>query len=403
MKLIKSYLTKNPCYQQGAHLNPICIQVHSIGTPQPAAAKIMDNWNKSSASAMVHAVIEPGGNVYEIMQYDKRPWADKGYGNKHAIAFEMTEPSTIRYTGGATWIETGDGSNTKAHVLDTYQTAVEYTAYLCQKFGLNPLAKTADGVPVVFSHREGALLGVSSNHGDPAHLWDKYGLTMDKFRQDVKIKMDGGEISVDESPSPSPSPNPSPAPSVGGYVVGNTYTLQANMSVRTGPGTNYRRKSHSELTADGQAHDRDKNGCLEAGTVVTCQEVVLNGNQIWIRIPSGWVCAVDGSKIYISSGVISVPTPSPKPNPSIGGYVVGNTYTLQANMSVRTGPGTSYRRKSHSELTADGQAHDRDKNGCLDAGTVITCQEIRQVGSQIWIKAPSGWLCARDGDTVYIS
>ena len=51
------------------------------------------------------------------------------------------------------------------------------------------------------------------------------------------------------------------------------------------------------------------------------------------------------------------------------GYQVGEVYTLQSNMKVRTGPGTGYRMKSHSELTADGRKHDKDRNGCLDAGT----------------------------------
>lgn len=98
----------------------------------------------------------------------------------------------------------------------------------------------------------------------------------------------------------------------------------------------------------------------------------------------------------------SAPVPTPDPTPS-GDYVVGREYTLRSNMSVRTGPGTSYRRKTHSELTPDGRNHDKNKNGCLDSGTVVTCQEVRQNGSQIWIKVPSGWMCARDGNTVYIS
>ena len=50
----------------------------------------------------------------------------------------MTEPATIKYTGGASWIELSDGSNTKAVVLKNYRNAVEYFAYLCQKFGWNP-------------------------------------------------------------------------------------------------------------------------------------------------------------------------------------------------------------------------------------------------------------------------
>ena len=96
MKRIQNYLTQNPCYQQGKPLIPSCIQIHSIGIPQPRAERIMENWNRPEANAMVHAILEANGTVYEIMEYNKCPWADKGYANRHAIAFEMTEPDTIR-------------------------------------------------------------------------------------------------------------------------------------------------------------------------------------------------------------------------------------------------------------------------------------------------------------------
>lgn len=83
-------------------------------------------------------------------------------------------------------------------------------------------------------------------------------------------------------------------------------------------------------------------------------------------------------------------------------YVVGKTYTLQTNLQVRDGAGTNYRAKTHSELTADGQKHDKDKNGSLDKGTVITCKEIKTVGNDIWIKSPSGWLAGYYNGNVYI-
>ena len=84
------------------------------------------------------------------------------------------------------------------------------------------------------------------------------------------------------------------------------------------------------------------------------------------------------------------------------GYQVGEVYTLQSNMKVRTGPGTGYRMKSHSELTADGRKHDKDRNGCLDAGTRVTCIAVKMSGDQTWIECPSGWICARDGGTKYV-
>lgn len=83
-------------------------------------------------------------------------------------------------------------------------------------------------------------------------------------------------------------------------------------------------------------------------------------------------------------------------------YKVGNTYTLQSNMVVRTGAGTNYRAKKHSELTADGQKHDKDRNGCLDKGTRITCQQVKKSGSNIWVKCPSGWIAAYYNKKTYV-
>ena len=65
---------------------------------------------------------------------------------------------------------------------------MELFAYLCKKYGLNPLS---DGV--VISHREGHSRGIASNHGDLEHLWNGLGMgyTMNGFRQAVKAAMDG--------------------------------------------------------------------------------------------------------------------------------------------------------------------------------------------------------------------
>ena len=65
-----------------------------------------------------------------------------------------------------------------------------------------------------------------------------------------------------------------------------TYEVTANdLSVRTGPGTNYPRKTYAELSTDAKKHDYDKDGCLNKGTHVTVKEW-KNG---FARIPSGWV------------------------------------------------------------------------------------------------------------------
>ncbi len=84
-------------------------------------------------------------------------------------------------------------------------------------------------------------------------------------------------------------------------------------------------------------------------------------------------------------------------------YTVGREYTLQVELRVRTGAGTGCAAKSHSQLTADGRRHDRDGDGCLDAGTVVTIQEVKNVGNDVWIKAPSGWMAAYYNGKKYIA
>lgn len=65
-----------------------------------------------------------------------------------------------------------------------------------------------------------------------------------------------------------------------------TYMITASdLSVRTGPGAGYRRKTYNELTKNAKAHDYDKDGCLNYGTRVTVSK--FDGD--WAKIPSGWV------------------------------------------------------------------------------------------------------------------
>lgn len=83
-------------------------------------------------------------------------------------------------------------------------------------------------------------------------------------------------------------------------------------------------------------------------------------------------------------------------------YKVGSAYTLQAEMKVREGAGTTCRAKRHSELTEDGRNHDADGDGCLDKGTHVTCKEVKKFGNDTWIRTPSGWIAAIYNGKVYI-
>ena len=193
MKLVESFLTKNPCYTAGRKIDVKGLMLHSVGCSQPKASAFINSWNSPTFDrACVHGFIDGNdGTVYQTLPWDHRGWhcgsSINGSGNNTHIGVEMCEPACITYTGGATF-KCSDLSTAKAVVERTYQAAVELFAMLCGKFGLDPLA---DGV--VISHKEGHTRGIASNHGDPEHLWSQLGMgyTMDTFRKAVKAKMSG--------------------------------------------------------------------------------------------------------------------------------------------------------------------------------------------------------------------
>lgn len=82
------------------------------------------------------------------------------------------------------------------------------------------------------------------------------------------------------------------------YVKDKTYTLCTDVNVRTAPRKDAPLVGYNGLTADGKKHDINKNGALDKGTIVTCQDVVVH-NETWIKCPSGWLCAINGDDIYI--------------------------------------------------------------------------------------------------------
>jgi hypothetical protein len=183
MEIIESILTNNDCYRANRKINVKGLMIHSVGCSQPNASVFINQWNKTNVEKCVHAFIQPDGKVYQTLPWDMRGWHAGGNANNTHVGVEMTEPSTIKYTGGSSWTDLNP-AETKKHVFATYQTAIELFAYLCTEFKLNPIQ---DGV--IISHSEGHQRGIASNHGDVEHIWRKFGLTMEQFRKDIKNAM----------------------------------------------------------------------------------------------------------------------------------------------------------------------------------------------------------------------
>lgn len=83
------------------------------------------------------------------------------------------------------------------------------------------------------------------------------------------------------------------------YKKGKTYSVQVEqLSVRVSAGTNYARKTYTQLSINARKN-ANKSGYLKKGTRLTCLEVKFVGDDIWIRIPSGWCAAYYDGKCYI--------------------------------------------------------------------------------------------------------
>lgn len=193
MRLYGALLTRNDCYLRGRTIRPQGVMVHSTGANNPYLRRYIApddgrlgtpsprHWNQSGVGACVHAMIGKlaDGSVctYQTLPWNMRGWHCGRSGNDTHIAFEICE----------------DNLADKGYFRATYQAAVELTAYLCKRFGLNPLA---DGV--VLCHSEGYQRGIASNHADVMHWWGKFGVSMDNFRRDVAEKMKGGERDLTE-------------------------------------------------------------------------------------------------------------------------------------------------------------------------------------------------------------
>ncbi len=150
-----------------------------------------------------------------------------------------------------------------------------------------------------------------------------------------------------------------------------------------------------------------------AGHVAIVEKIYDNGDILISE--SGWNSfrfrtskVKKGYKLYgytfqgfIYNPAVKSSTTSAKPKTT--SYTVGKIYTLQANVKVRTGAGTKYRWKKRSELTTDGKKHAQSGiYAVLKKGTQVTVLAVKKSGSNIWIKGPSGWLCAKEGSAVYI-
>lgn len=194
MQIIKKYITENMHYKNNKIIDVKRLVLHSVGCPQPDPDVFAKGWNSPNKLYPTQLIIG-AEKAYEVLPCTVTKgkavycW-HVGNANSTSIGAEMTEPATIKYTGGASWTDLNP-EKTKAHVMATYKNAVDVFAQLCKFHNLDPLL---DGV--ILSHSECAKRGIGTNHGDVEHIWNKFGLSMDQFRKDVKAALGNTSTSI---------------------------------------------------------------------------------------------------------------------------------------------------------------------------------------------------------------
>ena len=186
MNLHELIFTENRCYKEPKIITPKGICWHSTGANNPNLKRYVgpndgllgentskNYWNTykpGGRSVCVHAFIGKLENgeiaTYNVLPYNYRAWHCGGEGNNQYLSFEICE----------------DGLNDEKYFNAIYKEAVEYSAYLCNKFNFNPLDKW-----VITCHQELYQRGSkwASNHADILHWMPKFGKTMDIIRNDI--------------------------------------------------------------------------------------------------------------------------------------------------------------------------------------------------------------------------
>ena len=84
------------------------------------------------------------------------------------------------------------------------------------------------------------------------------------------------------------------------YTKGKTYKTNVNLNIRVAPEGD--RKLFEDITENAKAHsfaNEDGFAVLKKDSKVTCRDIIKDGDNLWMEIPSGYVAAYYNKKIYI--------------------------------------------------------------------------------------------------------
>lgn len=209
----------------------------------------------------------------------------------------------------------------KAKALGLWQEADDYVPdvgdvifYDWQDQGWGDNVGVADHVGIVIGISDNNILVREGNYNHSVrdrsirvngryirgYICPPYGLDSELV-QVPEHKEPTSEVKPLEKPQSAPEGHTVVALDTSAYTINKVYTVRvrSSLNVRTGAGLDYPYVGYAHLTPDARRHANSK-GALLPGTRVTCLEVISDNHFIWMRIPSGWICARMDGNIYVS-------------------------------------------------------------------------------------------------------
>ena len=221
MRLIECMMRQSTCYNGTTTGTPVGILWHDTGAENDTLRRYVqpddnatdraellaligrnsfgNDWNHIRLDAGVNAFIGrlADGSIATVqtLPWDYRPWGcGSGVrGSCNGCAQVKNSPFWVQFE------ICDDGYRDKAYFEAVYREAVELTAELCRRYGIDPMGTVryngAD-VPTILCHADSHKLGLGSNHGDILGWFGRFGRTMQDVRRDVSavLRGDGEEV-----------------------------------------------------------------------------------------------------------------------------------------------------------------------------------------------------------------
>ena len=223
MNLIECIMTNSSCYKGTTTGVPVGVLWHdtAAGNPDlkryvqpskddPDREKLLkllgvnkngNDWNSTAVQAGLNAWIGKlaDGSIATVqaLPWNYRPWGcGKGSkGSCNGDANVKNSPFWLQFEiCDDAWSNAKNdyANGTKEYFDKVYKEAVEFTAFLCKMFNIDPNGSVQYNgvtVPTILCHADAYKLGLGSNHGDVLQWFNKYGKTMADVRKDVKAQL----------------------------------------------------------------------------------------------------------------------------------------------------------------------------------------------------------------------